>query len=148
MSDQAPVDGAPSPPEPEPEPEPSPKPRSSRPTRSSFARLALLVGALGAATLILPRLPRERQVDFRFEDPASIIGVELAWTRENGDGEAVQGGSWHFAPGQAPRSLTTTVHLPNGHYAVDVTVERTGGRDDLRRVIELADTDHVTIPLR
>lgn len=146
MSDQAPSDGAPSPLEPE--PEPSPKPRSSRPTRSSFARVALLVGAMGAAAVILPRLPRERQVDFRFEDAASIVGIDLAWSREGGDGEAVQGGSWHFAPGQAPRSLTTTVHLPDGRYAVDVTVERTGGRDDLHRVIDLAGTDHVTIPLR
>jgi hypothetical protein len=144
VSDPAPFDGAPSPPE----PEPSPKPQSLLPTRRSFARLALLVGALGAAALILPRLPRERQIDFHFEDPASIVGVELAWSRENAGGEAIQGGSWHFAPGQAPRSLTTTVHLPNGHYAVDVTVERTSRRDDLHRVIEIADTDHVTIPLR
>lgn len=145
MSDQAPSDGAPS--TPEPEPEPSPKPRSSRPARSSFARLALLVGALGAAAVILPRLPRERQIDFRLEDAASIVGIELAWSHEEG-GEAVQGGSWHFAPGHAPRSLTTTVHLPNGRYVVDVAVERTGGRDDLHRVIDLTSTDHVTIPLR
>lgn len=110
-------------------------------------RLALLVGTLGAAALILPRLPRERQIDFRFEDAASIVGIELAWSREDGDGEAVRGGSWHFAPGQAPRSLTTTVNLPNGRYAVDVTLERTGGRDELHRVIDLAGTDHVTIPL-
>ena len=143
MSGQAPFDGEPS----KPEPEPSPTPRML-PTRSRYARLALLVGALGAATVILPRLPRERQIDFRLEDTASIVGIELAWSREDGDGEAIQGGSWHFAPGQAPRSLTTTVHLPNGLYAVDVTVERTDRRDDLHRLIELAGTDHVTIPLR
>ncbi len=146
MSDQAPLARVPS--EPEIEPEPSPPPRSSPPTRSRFARIALLVGALGAAALILPRLPRERQIDFRIEDTATVVGIDLAWSREDGDGEAVQGGSWHFAPGQAPRSLSTTVHLPNGHYAVDVTVERTGGRDELRRVIDLSSTDHVTIPLR
>ena len=146
MSDQAPLARVPS--EPELEPEPSPPPRSSLPTRSRFARIALLAGALGAAALILPRLPRERQIDFRIEDTASIVGIELAWSRDEGDGEAVQGGSWHFAPGQAPRSLSTTVHLPNGRYAVDVTVERTGGREELRRVIDLSSTDHVTVPLR
>jgi hypothetical protein len=144
VSDQAPVDGAPA----TPEPEPSPTPRRTLPTRRRFARLVLLVGVLGGAAVLLPRLPRERQIDFRFEDTASIVGIELAWSREDGDGEAVRGGSWHFAPGQAPRSLTTTVHLPNGRYAVDITVERTGGRDELHRVIELGGADQVTIPLR
>jgi hypothetical protein len=146
VSDQAPLARVPS--APELEPEPSPPPRSSLPTRSRFARIALLVGALGAAALILPRLPRERQIDFRIDDTASIVGIELAWSREDGDGEAVQGGSWHFAPGQAPRSLTTTVNVPNGLYAVDIIVERTGGRDELRRVIDLSSTDRVTVPLR
>lgn len=146
MSEPAPLDQAPA--ATEPEPEPSPTPRSTLPTRSRFARIALLVGALGAAALILPRLPRERQIDFRLEDTASVTGLELAWSRDDGDGEAVQGGSWHFAPGQAPRTLTTTVHLPNGRYAVDITLERTGGRDELHRVIDLSSTDHVTVPLR
>lgn len=146
MSDKAPREGAPS--ALEPEPEPSSTPRSTLPARSRFGRLLLLVGALGAAAVILPRLPRERQIDFRIENAASIVGIELAWSREDGDGEAVQGGAWHFAPGQAPRSLTTTVHLPNGRYAVDITVERTDGRDDLHRVIDLTSTDHVTVPLR
>lgn len=146
MSDQAPFDGAPS--TPESGPEPSPTPRRTLPIRSRFGRLVLLVGAVGAAVLLLPRLPRERQIDFHLEDTASIVGLELAWSREDGDGEAVRGGSWHFAPGQAPRSLTTTVNLPNGRYAVDVTVERTGRRDELHRVIELAGADQITIPLR
>jgi hypothetical protein len=144
VSDQAPEGRAPT----DAEPEPSPTPQRSLPTRSRFARIALLAGALGAAALILPRLPRERQIDFRIEDAASIVAIELAWSREDGDGEAVQGGSWHFAPGQAPRSLTTTVHLPNGRYAVDITLERTGGRDELHRIIDLSSTDHVTVPLR
>ncbi len=76
------------------------------------------------------------------------MGIDLAWSREDGDGEARSGRLVALRPGQAPRSLATTVHLPNGRYAVDVTVQRTGGRDELRRVIDLSSTDHVTIPLR
>jgi hypothetical protein len=110
--------------------------------------MVFLVGALAAAAVILPRLPHEHQIEFRVEDAPSVVGIELAWSREDGDAEAVRGGSWRFAPGQAPRSLTTSVNLPSGRYAVDVTIERTGGRDELHRVIELGDADHVTVPLR
>ncbi len=140
MSGEAPIEGAPAAVEAEPSPAP--------PRRGRYARFVVLGCALAAAALILPRIPRDRQIDFRIEDAPSVIGIELAWSRENGDEEAVRGGSWHFAPGQAPRSLTTSVHLPNGRYTVDITVERTAGRDELHRVIELDNADHVTIPLR
>jgi hypothetical protein len=142
VSDEPPPDGAPS------DLEPKPEPTSGPPKRSRFTRMLFLVGALAAAAVILPRIPRERQIEFRVEDAASVVGIELAWSREEGDGEAVQGGSWRFSPGQAPRSLTTSIHLPNGRYAIDVIIERTGGRDELHRVVELADADHVTVPLR
>jgi hypothetical protein len=104
--------------------------------------------ALAAAAVILPRIPRDRQIDFRIDDASSIVGIELTWSRENGDDEPVQGGSWHFEPGHAPRSLITSVHLPNGRYAVDITIERAAGRDEIHRVIDLDSTDQVTIPLR
>lgn len=154
MSGEGPLDRAPaelvSEPEPEPEPEAAPaqSPGSASPRRSPFARVLVLACALGVAVVVLPRLPREREVDFRIEDTAGIVGIELAWSHEDGDGEAVQGGSWHFEPGHAPRTLTTSVHLPNGRYAVDIVVQRTDGRDELHRVIELTTTDHVTVPLR
>ncbi|MEP7123838.1 MAG: hypothetical protein ABJE95_23115 [Byssovorax sp.] len=138
MSDPPPAD--------EPPVEP---PRSAPPPkRSRFVRIAVLLAGLGLAALILPRVPRDREIEFRVEDPATIVAIDLAWSRDDAAREAIQGGSWRFAPGQAPRSLTTSVHLPNGRYAVDVTVERTEGRDELHRVIELADADHVTVPLR
>jgi hypothetical protein len=108
----------------------------------------VLLGALGAAAVILPRIPRERQIEFQVEDPATIVAVDLSWSRDDGDGEPVQGGSWRFEPGQAPRKLLTSVHLPSGRYAVDVAVERTDGHNDLHRVIELGDADRVTVPLR
>jgi hypothetical protein len=127
---------------------PEPEPRASPPKRSRITRILVLVGGLGAASLILPRVPRDRQIEFRVDDPASVVAIDLAWSRGDGDAEPIQGGSWRFAPGQAPRSLTTSVHLANGHYAVDVTIERTEGRDELHRVIDLADADHVTVPLR
>jgi hypothetical protein len=108
----------------------------------------VLVGALGAASLILPRVPRDRQVELRVDAPATIVAIDVAWSRDDHDAEPIQGGSWRFAPGQAPRSLTTSVHVPNGRYAVDVTIQRTEGRDELHRAIDFTDSDHVTIPLR
>jgi hypothetical protein len=138
VSDPAPADEAP--------PEPAPIP--ARPKRSPLIRIAVVVGGLGVASLVLPRIPRDREIEFRVAEPATIVAIDLAWTRDDAAHEPLQGGSWRFAPGQAPRSLTTSVHLPNGRYAVDVTVERTEGRDELHRVIDLADADHVTIPLR
>ena len=108
----------------------------------------MLLCALGAAAVILPRIPRERQIEFRIEDPATIVAIDLTWSRDDGDGEPVQGGSWRFPAGQAPRSLVTSVHLPSGRFAVDVTVERTEGRDEVHRVIELGDADRITVPLR
>lgn len=108
--------------------------------------MLVVVGALGAAALILPRIPRDRQIEFQIDDPANIVAIDLAWSRD--DGEPVQGGSWRFTAGQAPRKLRTSVHLPSGRYAVDVTIQRTEGRDELRRTIDLSDADSVTIPLR
>lgn len=142
MSDEAPSDGASS------EAEPTQPARSAPPRRSPIVRFAVLGCALAVAAVVLPRIPRDREVDFRLDDPANVIGIELSWSHEDGAGEAIQGGSWHFERGQAPRSLTTTVHLPNGRYAVDVVVQRTDARDELRRVIDLSSTDHVTVPLR
>lgn len=144
MMGEAPIEGAPA----AVEADTSPVPRSAPPRRGRFARFVVLGCALAAAAGILPRIPRDRQIDFRLEDDSNIIGIELAWSREDGDGEPVRGGSWHFELGRAPRSLTTSVHLPNGRYAVDITVERTAGRDELHRVIELDSADHVTIPVR
>jgi hypothetical protein len=138
VSDPAPADDAPS----------ELEPIAARPKRSRFVRIAVLLGALGAAALILPRVPRDREIELRINDPASIVAIDLAWSRDDAAHEPIRGGSWRFTPGQAPRSLNTSVHLPNGRYALDVTVERTEGRDELHRVIELTDTDHVTIPLR
>ena len=138
MSDPAKADGPPS------EPEPTTPP----PKRSRFTRIVVLLGALGAAAVILPRIPRDRQIELRIEDPTTVVAIDLAWSRDDSVGEPIRGGSWRFAAGQAPRALTTSVHLPSGRYTVDVTIERTEGRDELHRVIELADADHVTVPLR
>ncbi len=136
MIDPGPPDGPPS------------APTAAPLKRSPITRILFLVVAIGAAVVILPRIPRDRQIEFRVEDAPTVTAIDLTWSRDDGDGEPVQGGSWRFQPGQAPRSLTTSVHLPNGRYAVDVVVARTEGRDELHRVIELADSDHVTVPLR
>jgi hypothetical protein len=116
--------------------------------RKRLAVLLLIAGAAVAGYTVLPSLPHEHRVDLRLDDAASVTGVELAWSPgESRAGEAVQGGSWHFAPGKAPRTLGTHVRLPDGNYVVDVVVERGTGRDAYQRAVVLGEADHITVPL-
>ena len=125
-----------------------PVPPAPLPKRSRLTRLVVVGCGLGIAAVVLPRIPRERQIEFQIDDPTNIVAIDLTWARDDGDGEPVQGGSWRFTAGQAPRKLLSSVHLPSGRYAIDASVERTEGRNELHRVIELSDADRITIPLR
>ena len=113
------------------------------------AWLFLVAGGIGAAALFAPHLPHERQVELRLDDPASVTAVESAWRPlPRAEGEPLQGGSWRFAAGQAPPTITTRVSLPNGRYELDVMLERGEERTILHRTIALGDADHITVPLR
>ena len=116
--------------------------------RKRLAVLLLVAGAAVAGFTVVPALPHEHVVDLRLDDAASVTGVELAWSPAEGRaGEAVQGGSWHFAQGKAPRTLGSRVRLPDGRYVVDVVVERGTGRDAYHRAVALGEADHITVPL-
>ena len=113
-----------------------------------FAPVVLALGVAAALTQVLPHLPHEREVELRLDDPSSITSVELAWVRA---GDAVQGASWRFEPGKAPRSLTTTVRLPDGEYDVDIELARALEASEptrVRRTITLADANRISLVLR
>ena len=117
------------------------------PQRRRWAPLILVAGAIALAVFLVPRLPKQRQVELRLDDASTIVEVNLSVARSS-DGEPVQGNTWHFAPGSAPASLRTTMSLPDGRYEIDVTVQRAAGRQSIHRVISLDNSDQIAIPVR
>lgn len=117
--------------------------------RRRGAPLLLIAGALAGALLVAPKVPREHRVELRLPDASTVTGVDVAWASAAAPrAEAVQGGSWHFASGSAPAVLDARVHLPDGRYALDVTVERGSAREGFHKVITLGESDHILVPLR
>jgi hypothetical protein len=126
--------------------------------RKRLALLILAAGAAATAYVILPRVPREHQVDLRLDDAASVTAVEVAWAPLGAGSpaepagkpetaEAVRGTAWHFQPGSAPGTVGATVSVPDGRYALDVVVERGVGVESFHRVLTLGDADHISVTL-
>jgi hypothetical protein len=109
-----------------------------------------------AAMSLAPHLPRERHVELRLDDPSSITAVNVDWTaalkpRAASPGradEALQGASWRFAAGTAPRSLVTTVRLPDGAYEMDIRIDRVDRVESVQRSITLGGADQIAVPVR
>lgn len=130
-------------------PAPSERPRWSR----RVAALVLLAGAMLAASVFFGRVPKEREIELKLDDAAAVRGVAVTWTdarsaRGGTEGTPLQGSSWHFAEGTAPRSLRTTVRLPDGAYAVEIAVDRAVGHETTRRMVTLGDADRIAVPVR
>ena len=125
---------------------PRPRPRWRR-----LAPLVLVGGAVTALITVVPHWPHERQVEFRIEDPSTVVGLDVAWmdrqTSES-SGDTVQEARWNFAAGAAPGAVVATVRLPDGNYEVDVTVKRAGGARSLRRTLTLGDGERITVMVR
>jgi hypothetical protein len=115
--------------------------------RQKYAAWILVAGAVIAAVAFVPHLPRERHVDLRLDEPASVTGVDLAWRSLN-EPAPVQGTSWHFALGQAPLTLPTNVSLVDGRYDLDIMIHRGVEHQQLHRSITLGEADRITVPLR
>jgi hypothetical protein len=117
-----------------------------------FAPFLLAGGLMVAATQVIPSAPRDRSVELRLDDPASIVAVEIAWTavdaREQSVGEPLAGGVYRFAPGTAPATIKAPTQLADGRYAIEARLDRVGERTMVRRVITLGDQAAITIPLR
>lgn len=121
--------------------------------RARAVPLVLVAAAAVAAAAFVPHLPREHQVDLGLDDAVAVTAVDVAWLQkgDNGDvkdGELVRTGEWRFPAGTAPRSLHTSVSLPDGRYELDVTVERGDARQAFHRAITLDAAEQVTVPLR
>lgn len=133
---------------------------STSPSTSSrlrrLAPLVLLAGAAVAGMFFLPHLPREHQVELRLEDPSSIVAVNVDWsaapeqgaTSSERAGEPLQGSSWRFAAGTAPRSLATMVRLPDGAYEMDIRIDRVDRVQSVHRSLTLGGADRITVPVR
>jgi hypothetical protein len=140
--DEEPADEAP----------PGGAPRPVMSSKRRFVSLILLAGAAAAAASLLPHWPKERAVDFRIEeDTGSVVGLDVAWSRVDGAGQAGEpmlGSSFRFAPGEAPKIIHTIVHLPDGSYALDITLERADRSASIQRRLTLEDAEQITVPLR
>ncbi|UQA56529.1 hypothetical protein [Polyangium aurulentum] len=118
-------------------------------SRRRFLTLILLAGGVGAAVSILPHWPKERAIDFRIEEDAgSVVGLDVTWSRAGSTDEPVLGSSFRFAPGEAPKIIHTTVHLPDGSYELDITLERSDRSASIQRRLTLEDAEQITVPLR
>lgn len=117
--------------------------------RKRLAPLLLALGVVVAALVVVPQVPKERTVVLRLGDAASVTGVDVTWSpAEKADGEAIRGAAYHYPAGRAPAEIIAPVHLPDGRYALDVTVERGAGRDTFHRVITLGAADRIAVSLR
>ena len=135
--------------------EPPTEPNSpASPFRARLRRLApfvLLAGAAVSVMSIFPRVPRERHLELRLDEPSSIVSVHLDWSATSAPvptDEPLQGSTWRFAPGSAPRLLPATVRLPNGSYAVEIRIDRVDHTETVRRSITLGEADRLTVPVR
>ncbi|WP_170319247.1 hypothetical protein [Polyangium spumosum] len=122
---------------------------SPSPRRRRLLSLLLLAGGGAALLSMAPHWPKERSVDFRLdEEHASVVGFDVTWTRVGAEADAVGGSSFRFDPGRAPKIVHTTVHLPDGSYALDIRVDRADRSDSIQRTLTLGDTEKITVPLR
>lgn len=110
-----------------PDDEPSPSKLPSR--REWLRRLApilLVVAVLLVLRTLRPTLPRDQQVSFDLGSAApevTRLDVTFDDPRRPGDESAVAS-TWNFAPGKAPRVVTTTVRLHDGEWDLDIRVQR------------------------
>lgn len=113
--------------------------------------VVLLVGGVGAVLAFGPRVPKEREIDFRFDDdPSTVVRLDISWVRvdEGSSADPVSGTSFRFERGHAPKIVRSTVHLPDGSYALDITLERADRTTSIQRTLTLGDSDRITVPLR
>ncbi|MDI1478998.1 hypothetical protein [Polyangium sp. y55x31] len=119
------------------------------PRRRRLLSLLLLAGGGAAVLSLAPHWPKERSVDFRLDgEVGTVVGFDVTWSRPGADAEAVSGSSFRFEPGRAPKIVHTTVHLPDGSYALDIRVDRADRSDSMQRTLTLGDAEQITVPLR
>ncbi|XXY49643.1 hypothetical protein WME91_00610 [Sorangium sp. So ce269] len=129
------------------------EPERRPPWTRRLAPVILFAGALLAGSVLFKGMPEEREIELRLDDAATIVQLDMTWTDpSSGDSAAgdapIHGSSWHFAAGTAPRAVLTKVRLPDGLYRLEITVDRTSGRDVTSRPVTLGDASRITFPVR
>jgi hypothetical protein len=91
--------------------------------RARAARIALVLGFVAAAAVLMRHAPAEQELVFRLDDgPGAVREISATW-RPEGDREASGGVELRF-DARAPRTVRHRVSLPNGRYDLDVEVVR------------------------
>ncbi|WP_437987151.1 hypothetical protein [Sorangium sp. So ce117] len=126
------------------------EPEARPPWLRRLAPAILLLGALVAGSILVKRLPEEREIELRLDDAATVVQLDVTWTDSSSSDRAddtatVIDSSWRFAEGTAPRAVLTKVSLPDGLYQVEIKVGRKGGHDVTSRAITLADESRITL---
>ncbi|MDI1436652.1 hypothetical protein [Polyangium sorediatum] len=134
----------------QPEAEGSAKPLfAPSPLRRRLLSLLLLAGGGAAFLSLAPHWPKEHTVDFRLDgEIGTVVGFDVTWSRAGAEAGAVSGSSFRFEPGRAPKIVHTTVHLPDGSYALDIRIDRADRSDSIQRTLTLGDAEKITVPLR
>jgi hypothetical protein len=126
------------------------EPEARPPWLKRLAPAILVLGALLAGSVLFKNLPKEREVELRLDDAATVVRLDVTWTdSSSGDrldnAEPVIDSSWQFAEGTAPRAVLTKVSLPDGLYQVQITVGRKEGHDVTSRAVTLAGASRITL---
>ena len=122
---------------------------SPSPRRRRLLSLLLLAGGVAALLSLAPHWPKERAVDFRLDgELGTVVGFDVTWARVGAEVEPIGGSSFRFEPGHAPKIVHTTVHLPDGSYALDIRIDRADRSDAIQRTLTLGDAEQITVPLR
>ncbi len=98
-----------------------------RPWQRPVGVVLLLVGLATAALRLAPEWPVRQQLVLKVEAPGSVRELHATWTREGED--SPRGGTRSSFPSGAPTTIERSVSLPNGDYALSVTVTRRVGRE-------------------
>jgi hypothetical protein len=88
-----------------------------------WPRALLLLGIVLCAWPLLRAVPRTHPVRLRLDRPDEVTRVALVWSEPDGN-RPLRHGEWGFAPGRAPRELTTELSASPGRYRAEVRVER------------------------
>jgi hypothetical protein len=95
---------------------------AARPWRTRLARLLLLAGVAFALVRVLPSVPHEQILLFRFDGIGAVSRLSATWTVP-GRSEPEGGVTLHF-PASSSRTVRHAISLPNGPYVLDISVER------------------------
>jgi hypothetical protein len=98
-----------------------------------------LCGVVVYFGLVSPKLARDHEVIVQFPaPPTDVTRADIVWTDPSVHaGEPVAGATYYFPDKGAPRELRSVVHVPEGIYTMDLTLDGVAGSKSITRALEL-----------